>query len=384
MRYSDMLVELGRWLRAAGVDAGPMQVRTLVEAVALLDPLDPDAVRTASRAACCTSPDQISTHDRVFDAYFGLSGPGRRSPGVVDLDAPAPGTSASAPAGEGQQVPVAAASRAERLRRRDLAEATATERDEALRLIDALTVRPPTRASARRRPGPHGSVDRRRTVRQLQRVGEVSQLRYRSRTRRSRPVVAVVDVSGSMNDWVDVGLRFARRVVRVLPEAEAFTAGTRLARVTAALRAPTTDRMWEGFIAEVPDFAGGTRLGDALADLLTDWGRRGPLRAAVVVVFSDGWEHGDAEMLGRQMHRLRRIAHRVLWINPRSGRTGWHPETAGMRKALPAVDALVPGHTVDALQQASDLISGVAAGPGARRPPPNRRAPTDGEGRSHA
>ncbi len=357
MRYSDLLVELGRRLRAAGVAAGPVQVRTLVEAVALLDPFDQAAVRTASRAACCTSPDQIRVHDQVFDSFFGLVEPPPRSQDSLEIAAPAPGPSDSGETGEEQQVPVAAASRAEHLRRRDLAEATATERDEVLRLIDSLTVRPPTRTSARRRPAPRGRVDRRRTIRQLQRTGgEVSRLRYRTRVHRSRPVVVLVDVSGSMRSWVDVGLRFARRVVRVLPEAEAFTAGTRLARVTEALRAPTTERLWQEFTAEVPDFAGGTRLGDAIAALLGDWGRRGPLRGSVVIVFSDGWEHGDAAQLGRQMRRLGRTVHRIVWINPRSGQSGWRPETAGMRMALPAVDVLVSGHTVDDLQRAADLI----------------------------
>nr|WP_272902456.1 VWA domain-containing protein [Brevibacterium daeguense] len=312
----------------------------------------------ASRAACCTAPEQIAVHDRVFDSFFGQAGLPPRPPETLGIESPAPGTPGADDAAEDQQLPVTSASRTERLRRRDLAEATATERDDALLLIDSLVVRPPTRVSARRQRAPHGSVDRRRTIRQLQRTGgEVSHLRYRARTRRARPVVVIVDVSGSMRSWVDVGLRFARRVVRVLPHAEAFTAGTRLARVTGALRAPTTERLWREFIAEVPDFAGGTRLGDALAALLDDWGRRGPLRGAVVVVFSDGWEHGGAERLGRQMERLRRLTHRIIWINPRSGQEGWQPQTAGMSAVMPSLDALVAGHTVEDLQGAADLFS---------------------------
>jgi uncharacterized protein with von Willebrand factor type A (vWA) domain len=112
--------------------------------------------------------------------------------------------------------------------------------------------------------------------------------------------------------------------------------------------------------AAVPDWQGGTRLGELLQEFLDRWGQRGMARSAVVVVLSDGWERGDVMLLGEQMARLHRLAHRVVWANPRAGRVGFAPVAAGMAAALPFVDDFVPGHSIAALEELAAVVVGSA------------------------
>jgi uncharacterized protein len=178
------------------------------------------------------------------------------------------------------------------------------------------------------------------------------------RRQKPRRLVLLVDVSGSMAPYADWLLLFAHAAVRVRPYAtEVFTVGTRLTRVTRALRLRDPDAALAAAARTVPDWSGGTRLGESLRAFLDRWGQRGAARSAVVVIFSDGWERGGAELLGEQAARLRRLAHAVVWVNPHKGKEGFTPETAGMLAALPYVDALVGGHSAQAL---TDLVAVLA------------------------
>jgi hypothetical protein len=136
-----------------------------------------------------------------------------------------------------------------------------------------------------------------------------------------------------------------------------FTIGTRLTRVSRELRQPDPDRALAAASAAVPDWSGGTRLGEQLKAFLDRWGQRGTARGALVVVASDGWERGEVSLLGAQMVRLRRLAHRVVWVSPHAGKDGFAPATAGLQAALPSIDALVAGNTADALDRLARLVS---------------------------
>ena len=161
-----------------------------------------------------------------------------------------------------------------------------------------------------------------------------------------------------MSPYADALLRFAHAAVRAAPtNAEAFTMGTRLTRVTRQLRIRDPRQALAAAGLAIPDWSGGTRLGEALQAFLDLWGQRGTARRAVVVIASDGWERGDAALLGEQMARLARLAHRVVWVNPHRGKDGFAPVTAGMSAALPYVDELLAGHTLDALHTLADVIS---------------------------
>ena len=165
-------------------------------------------------------------------------------------------------------------------------------------------------------------------------------------------MVLLLDVSGSMSPYADTLLRLAHAVVRSAPGAvEAFTIGTRLTRVTVPLRQRDPERALALAAAAVPDWAGGTRLGETVRAFLDRWGQRGAARGAVVVICSDGWERGDAALLGEQLARLRRLARAVLWVNPHAGHGGYAPVQSGIAAALPHVDRLLAGHSLASLQE---------------------------------
>jgi hypothetical protein len=138
--------------------------------------------------------------------------------------------------------------------------------------------------------------------------------------------------------------------------AEAFVFATRLTRLTRALRGHQPDLAIGRAAAAAPDWSGGTRIGQALARFNDEHGRRGMARGAVVVIVSDGWETGDTELLAREMERLRRLAYRIVWVNPRKAAPGFVPRAGGMAAALPFCDAFVPGHNLFALSQAIQEI----------------------------
>ncbi len=196
-------------------------------------------------------------------------------------------------------------------------------------------------------------MDAARTIRRmLAGGGEPAALARQRRRTKSRRLVLLVDVSGSMQPYADALLRFAHAAVRASPtRTEVFTLGTRLTRVTRELRRRDPDRALADAGRAIPDWSGGTRLGDMIKAFLDLWGQRGLARGAIVVLCSDGWERGDPALLGEQVARLDRLAHRVIWVNPHKGRDGFAPVTGGMVAALPHVDELVAGHSFASLER---------------------------------
>jgi hypothetical protein len=359
------LVGFARMLRATGVPAGPARVHAWTDALGYLDPGRTADVYWAGRLTLCAGPDDVAAYDAAFTAYFGHVPPGVlrmvRRP-VVTVSLPVALPDGDHPAGEPDRPdqPQAAltASRVEILRHRDLAELTAAERAEVGRLLDALRPSGPTRRTRRRRPSHHGQLDPRRTVRaMLRRGGEPARLHHRTRSVTPRRLVLLVDVSGSMSAYSDGLLRFAHAACRRRRSTEVFTIGTRLTRISRELHGLDPDGALAAACAAVPDWSGGTRLGEQLKAFLDRWGQRGIARGAVVVIGSDGWERGDVTQLAEQMQRLRRLAHRVVWVSPHAGKDGFTPATAGLRAALPSVDVLVAGHTVDTLEQLARTLS---------------------------
>jgi uncharacterized protein len=359
------LVGFARVLRAAGVPATPDRLHQTVAAVGHLDVCRRTDVYWAGRLTLCSGPDDLDRYDRAFTAYFGgLTAPRMQSvpPVQVLQQVAVPGT--ERPAAEGEQpdeLPAATASEVEVLRHRDLAGLSPAELEVVRRLIALLDPVGETRVSRRHRPAYRGSIDRGRTVRaMLRRGGEPVRLERRVRRERPRRLVLLVDVSGSMQPYADPYLRFAHAAARRRAGTEVFTVGTRLTRVTREMRSRDPSAALLAVSAAVPDWSGGTRLGELVKAFLDRWGQRGVARGAVVVVASDGWERGDATLLGAQMERLSRLAHRVVWVNPHRGLPGYAPMTAGMQAALPSVDEFVDGHTFDALQRLAVLLSGGA------------------------
>ncbi len=355
-------VGFARTLRAAGVAAGPDRLHTAVAAAAGLDVTRQRDVYWAGRLTLCAGPDDIERYDRAFAAYFGgeEAPPLRTMPPVEVVRAVAvPGAeNVRDAAADDTAKPVATANETEILRHRDLAVLTRAEREIVAGLIAAIDPLGPLRISRRHRPARAGAVDPRRTVRaMLRRGGEPVRLERRAKRPRPRRLVMVVDVSGSMQPYADAMLRFAHAAARRRRGTEVFTVGTRLTRVTREIAGRDPSAALSAVADAVPDWSGGTRLGELLKAFLDRWGQRGVARGAVVVVASDGWERGDATLLGEQMTRLHRLAYRVVWANPHHGKPGYAPVTAGMAAALPHVDAFVDGHSVAALERLARVVS---------------------------
>ncbi|MGI9083803.1 MAG: vWA domain-containing protein [Aeromicrobium sp.] len=348
-------------LRAAGLPID--HAHAFVEAVAQLDAGSRTDVYWSGRATLCTGPEDVDVYDAVFERWFSSD----RRP-RLQAQKPTPprrlaptstiGEDAADRAGEDQVVAVVASAE-EHLRHRDVGGLSTDERRHLALLFSRLDARTPLRTGRRRRPHRRGEIDPGRTVRdQLRRAGEPGPLRHRRPRPRPRRVVFLVDVSGSMEPYADSLLRLAHRIVLAAPRTtEVFTVGTRLTRVTTALRIPDPEKALDVAGRTVPDWSGGTRLGEVLRAFLDRWGQRGVARGAVVVIASDGWERGDPDQLGEQVERLRRLAHAVLWANPHRGRAGYAPIQGGIAAALPHVDGLVAGHSFAAF---ADLLEMVA------------------------
>ncbi len=369
---------LGHALRAAGLPVTPQRSATFARAVALLGAGARSRLYWAARLSFVSSRAQVDDFDRVFAAVVdGTADPAqaqrgdpgapavprprrprdgaRAAPGAADRAGGRPGGAAgaggdaAAAGGRSVLVGLRAAGAAE------LAGARLDELDDAelalvARLLRGLAAAPPPRRARRTRRAPHGGrLDVRATLRAARRTGGDPVARPRRRRRlRPRPLVALLDVSGSMAP-------FARAYLLLLEgaalgaRAETFVFATGLTRVTRALRDGRAAAALARASAAAPDWAGGTHIGGALRAFTDGHGRRGLARDAVVVILSDGWERGDPALLGREMARLARLAYRVVWVNPRAAAPGFAPVTGGMAAALPHVDELVSGHSVAAL-----------------------------------
>ncbi|PVZ11964.1 vWA domain-containing protein [Actinomycetospora cinnamomea] len=272
--------------------------------------------------------------------------------------------------GERRAIPTAA-SAAERLGGRDFAELTPAELlslSEAMRLLRLVT---PPRPARRYRPAAAGpSVDLRATLRRARRTaGQPVVLARRTRRTRRRRLVVLCDISGSMEPYARALLQLLW-CARVSARAEVFTFATRLTRLTPALSRGRPEVALARAAALAPDWSSGSRIGESLAEFSRRWGRRGMARGAVLLVVSDGWDTGDPEVLGREMARLRRVAHRIVWANPRTARAGFEPRARGVAAAWPHCDAVISAHRLDALDElVAALGSDAVSRPAERRRP---------------
>jgi hypothetical protein len=247
-----------------------------------------------------------------------------------------------------------AADRLARARLDALDEAELALLERLLRRLPLAT--PPRRARRARRSHRGEHLDVRATLRRSRRTGgDAVEHLHRRRRERARPLVALLDVSGSMAPYARAYLLLLEGAARGA-HAEAFVFATRLTRVTRALRQGRAQVALQRAAAAAPDWAGGTRIGAALRAFNDGYGRRGMAHGAVVVVLSDGWERGDPALVGREMGRLARLAYRIVWVNPRAAAPGFAPVTGGMAAALPHVDELLSGHSVAALDQVVDAV----------------------------
>lgn len=362
----ELLLGFTRALRAAGLPVTPDRAQDYLRAVALLGLDDRRATYWAGRSTLCSGPDDLERYDQVFTAWFladELQRPATERTERTVQQAALSDDASTAEDGVDEDPIHALASATEVLRHRDIAEMSAAEKARLGSMFATLRPRAPRRTANRRTAWHRGEVDAHRTLRRtLARMGEPAEIAWRRRATRPRRVVLLVDVSGSMSAYADALLRlahtFVHRGVHGGPAArvEVFTLGTRLTHVTRAMRLRDPDRAIIAAGETVPDWSGGTRLGETLKIFLDRWGQRGMARGSVVVVFSDGWERGDADLLAEQMRRLARLSHRVVWVNPHRGKEGYQPVQQGIVAALPHVDDFVAGHSMSTFAELVEVV----------------------------
>lgn len=358
-------------LRAAGVVVTHDRTQGYLTAAAEIGMGDAVGIYHAGRATLCGSPSDLDRYDQVYEAYFdtrlGLPRP-RPAPSRGMAGSILPAAEVDSVDGReesAQEVVRAMSSSSEVLRHRDVATLSASEKHRLAAMFATLRPRPPMRRAARRRPWHRGSVDASRTLRaSLRQMGEPARIAWRHQGVRPRPIVLLVDVSGSMSSYADAILRLAHRITAATghggpagSRVETFSLGTRLTSLSRAMRRQDPERALAMAGEAVPDWSGGTRLGETLEAFVDRWGQRGMARGAVVVVFSDGWERGDAGLLAAQMVRLHRIAHRVIWVNPHRGKEGYEPIQGGVLAVLPHVDDFVAGHSLASFAEVLELIA---------------------------
>jgi uncharacterized protein with von Willebrand factor type A (vWA) domain len=263
----------------------------------------------------------------------------------------------------------------EQLRKKDFSQCSPEEITEARRIIEGMTWRLGTRRTRRRQRANHGQfVDARSTMRASIKHGGVPlELRRQKRKIRTRPLVVICDISGSMDRYARLLLRFVHALGQGLENTEVFVFGTRLTRITRELRKRDVDAALNHVVASVDDWSGGTRIGEAIKEFNFKWSRRVLRSGATVVVISDGWDRGDPALLGREMARLQRSCRRLIWLNPLLGAPGYQPLTQGMRAALPFIDEFMPIHNLQSLEALATLLSQVEDQPPVRKvatPPP--------------
>jgi uncharacterized protein len=351
-------------MRATGAPVGLGEVVAAHRALAAVDPSARREAYFALRAALCSSR---ADYDRFAEAFAVVFAPGEpfedplEALGKIEKAAlPRMGIPMEQEASAiVEDVPVPAAwSEEELLREKDFAEYTDAERAFARALLMRLARRTPQRLSrrtraTRRRRDVH---DLRATVRaSLRHGGELLERRYREPAERPRRLVLVCDVSGSMAPYARMLLQYLQASVAARARVEAFVFGTRLTRVTRELAGRDPDRALARAAEHVSDWSGGTRIGAALAELNREHGHRIG-RGAVIVVLSDGWDRGDPDELAEEMARLRRCAHRLLWLNPLAADPRYEPLTRGMQAALPHVDHLLPGNSIASLEALASLM----------------------------
>jgi uncharacterized protein len=386
---------LGTALHAAGLPVGPDRCERLARAVTVMNATSIAELRVCALATLVSDPSQMTTFERIFSLLFGGPDPfkGLPLPDMADAQRheessgpPAAQTSSdhdgrltgmqvtdtgsAAPPGQDEPLSDApavhrVASAAERLRGRDFAQLSAAELNELVSLMREMTLAVPPRRTRRYRRARDGKrPDLRATLRQARRSGgEAIRISRQAPRIRPRRLVVLCDISGSMESYARALLMLlyclhGGQVRGGQARPEVFSFATRLTRLTPALAASSPDTMLAKASEAAPDWSGGTRIGAAIKEFNDRYGARGLARGAVVLIISDGWETGEPALLGEQMARLSRIAHRIVWANPRTQSPRYRPEVGGMAAAWPYCDAVVSAHSLDAL---TDLLSALRA-----------------------
>jgi uncharacterized protein len=371
--FIGLLADFAGELRAAGLAVGSGDVLLYCSALSTLDPADLVDLYWAGRTTLVSRRDDIATYDEVFRRFFlAAGGPVCGLPDLLTLMVRAsaeaqgalaiPSTEPREAEAQDEAVLGWMASDVDVLKHKSFAACTPEEMAALRRIMARIKLTPPRRQTRRTVAARSGRrPDVRRTVRESMRThGEPGRLYWRRRRVRLRPLILILDISGSMADYSRTLLQFAHSAKRAAARVEVFCFGTRLTRVTGAMASRSPDEALEQAAQTAFDWDGGTRIGASLETFVRDWGRRGLCRGGIVVICSDGLDRGDPAVLASAMERLSLLCHRLVWLNPHKGDDpGFRPSTLGMMVAAPYVDLLLSGHDLSSLEKLATLLPGL-------------------------
>lgn len=367
------IVHFARLLRALGMDVTPTQILDLVEALQYIDLGMKADVKAAARAILVGRKEHLDLFDEAFELFWrarrqrfpkvDLGQILRKRPAQQELLRMIAPPQSGRGQEENDQEPeidkVFTWSDVDVLRHKDFAAMSEYELAQVKALMAEMRWNLETRRSRRKERARAGAqLDLRRTFRRNTRYGgEMLELAWRTRKEKRRPIVVLCDISGSMDRYSRVLLQFLYAITHSLDRVEAFVFGTRLTRITRQLQIRDIDQAVDAAAAKVEDWAGGTRIGEAIRTFNYHWARRVLGQGAVVLIISDGWDRGDPELLAQEMDRLHRSCHRLIWLNPLLGSPGYEPLTRGIQAALPHVDEFLPVHNLVSLEQLAQVLA---------------------------
>ena len=367
--FVDVLVEFGDELRNAGVVVGTNDTMTYVEAVSLINPADLIDVYWAGRGTLVNRKDQIPVYNRIFQKFFldveaaadsELKSMMRATTALsatLEVPSPDPGQGEESKEEEAQLGYMA--SGAQVWRNKAFAACTDQELATIRRIVSDIRLTPPRRRTRRTLSSKNGPRfdPRRMALETMRSHGDPIKLFKQQRRLRIRPLVFILDVSGSMSDYSRNLLQFAYSARRAADKVEVFCFGTRLTRITKSLDRRKPDDALNLAAATVFDWDGGTRIGESLNQFIKRWGRRGLSRGAIVVICSDGLDRGDPALLESSMEKLSRLCHRIVWMNPHKGdEANFKPNSLGMMVADPFIDEIYSGHNLASLEQFAENL----------------------------
>lgn len=368
----ELLVEFGQALRSAGLPIGSDDVITFNASVAALDITDVMNVYWAGRASLVRRRDYVPIYNVVFRQFFLNIDPATaseprkkfRSSSNAGATLEIPNTEEGLP-GELNPDEVKlgyVASTSEVYRHKAFADCSDEELRQVRRLMARMRVTPPTRRTHRTtRARRSAQLDMRRMARETMRsLGEPSTLAFKERKHKLRPLVLILDVSGSMADYSRNLLQFAYSARRANAKVDVFCFGTRLTRITKSLDRRNPDDAMRMAGEAVLDWDGGTRIGDSLREFTREARRSRLGRGAIVVICSDGLDRGEPQALAESMEILGRLAHRIIWVNPHRGdAVVYVPASLGMIVADPFIDEVHSGHNLASLERLAMRLSKV-------------------------
>ena len=375
------LLAFGRVLRRAGLPVGPAETLGALAALAHVPLSDRDAFRAALRATMVHRRDHFEVFDAAFDLFWRNpetpvrpSGPDDAPPEAAPpaarraAEAMRGATPPGTPPAEPDERPdaVLTASASERLQSLDFEAMSAEELAEAKREIRRLVLPIAERPTRRFRPDSHGPrADLRATIRTSMRLGgEIASMARRRRITRPPPLVLLCDVSGSMARYAQILLHFLHAVANDRARVHSFVFGTRLTNITRALRNRDPEVAFQAVSHMLPDWSGGTRIGEALDGFNRLWARRVLGQGAVVLLITDGLDRDGAAGLSEAAERLSHSCRRLIWLNPLLRYAAFQPRAAGIRALLPHVHEHRQVHNLNSLRALVATLSADGRSPG--------------------